>query len=121
MHLHTTQGHKDDCNKLNMSSNEVREPIHERSKPSNDKIFRHNSSIYYSNHLLFFSILYLILCLNFRLFISFFDKDFRLHQQKLFYVSQIYFCYFSRYNYDEMAEITYPHFVQYYSKYIFKK
>ena len=38
MHLHTTQGHKDDCNKLNMSSNEVREPIHDKMTKFPDTI-----------------------------------------------------------------------------------
>ena len=38
IHLHTTQIHRNDCNKRNMSSIKVQQPIRERSKPSIDKL-----------------------------------------------------------------------------------
>ena len=50
----------------------VQLPIQERSKPFIDKTSEHDNSIYYGNYLLFFNAFYLMLLLNFRLFISFF-------------------------------------------------
>ena len=77
MHLHTTQIHRDERNKHNTSSITARKAIQEGSKPSINKISEHNSSIYYyGNHLLFFNVFYLMLFLNFRLFISFFLQIF---------------------------------------------
>ena len=93
IHLHTTQIQRDERNKQNTSSITVRKVIQKRSKPS---INKHNSSMYYRNHLLFFNVFYLILFLNFKLFISFFshcgytNKKF----QSIFYISHISFCYF---------------------------
>lgn len=64
------QTHKDDRNEWNTSRIKVQEPIQEMSKPSNDKTLGHNSRIYYSNHLLFSNTFYLMLLLNFSLFIN---------------------------------------------------
>ena len=94
--------------------------------------------MYYGNHLLFFNVFYLILFLNFRLFISFFSQIFAATQIKsskvyfiflisvfaIFSINNLNVCHrnFSRirYNCGEMAEITYPHFDRHYSKYIFR-
>ena len=80
IHLNTTQIHRDDCSKRNTSSIKVQQSVRERSKRLIDKTSEHDSSIYYGNHLLFFNVFYLMLLLNFRLFISFFYKYFRLYQ-----------------------------------------
>ena len=81
IHLHTMQIHRDEPNKWNMSSNTARKAIQERSKPSINKISEHNSSICYSNHLLFSNVFYLM----FFFWISgilyyFFYKYFQLHK-----------------------------------------
>ena len=98
MHLHTTQIHRDERNKHNTSSITARKAIQEGSKPSINKISEHNSSIYYGNHLLFFNVFYLMLFLNFRLFISFFFTNISGYtnkkSQSIFYISHISFCYF---------------------------
>ena len=122
-----------------------------------NKMSQHNSSTYYGNHSLFFNIIYLILFLNFRLFISFFFTSIsatQIKSSKLYFIFRIsVFAIFSinnlnvchrkfdvnrnhyncttfrteildtsrvRHNCGEMAEITYPHFDQHYSKYIFR-
>ena len=157
IHLHTTQIHRDERNKQNTSSITARKVIQKRSKPSINKISEHNSSMYYGNHLLFFNVFYLILFLNFRLFISFFSQIFAATQIKsskvyfiflisvfaIFSINNLNVCHRNfdvnrnhyncttfttkildinriRYNCGEMAEITYPHFDQHYSKYIFR-
>ena len=79
IHEHIAQIHRDDRNEWNTSSIKVRPPIQEMSKPSIHKTAQHDSSIYYGNHLLFSNVYYLLF-LNFRIFISFFYKCFRLHQ-----------------------------------------
>ena len=98
IHLHTTQIHRDERNKRNTSSITARKAIQERSKPSINKISEHDSSIYYGNHLLFFNVFYLMLFLNFRLFISFFFTNISGYTNKkfqsIFYISHISFCYF---------------------------
>ena len=81
IHLHTTQIHRDERNKRNTSSITARKAIQERSKPSINKISEHNSSICYSNHLLFSNVFYLM----FFFWISgilyyFFYKYFQLHK-----------------------------------------
>ena len=79
IHEHIAQIHRDHRNEWNTSSIKVRPPIQEMSKPSIHKTAQHDSSIYYGNHLLFSNVYYLLF-LNFRIFISFFYKYFRLHQ-----------------------------------------
>ena len=93
IHLHTTQIQRDERNKQNTSSITARKVIQKRSKPSINKISEHNSSMYYhpwyyGNHLFFFNVFYLILFLNFRLFISFFSQIFAATQIKS---SKVYF------------------------------
>ena len=88
IHLHTPQIHRDERNKQNTSSITARKVIQKRSKPSINKISEHNSCMYYGNHLLFFNVFYLILFLNFRLFISFFSQIFLATQIKS---SKVYF------------------------------
>ena len=157
IHLHTTQIHRDERNKQNTSIISARKAMQKRSKPSINKISEHNSSMYYGNHSLFFNVFYLILFLNFRLFISFFSQVFPATQIKsskvyfiflisvfaIFSINNLNVCHRNfdvsrnhyncttftteildtnrvRYNCGEMAEITYPHFDQHYSKYIFR-
>ena len=70
----------------------VQQPIQERSKSFIDKTSEHDSSIYYGNYLLFFNAFYLMLLLNFRLFISFFFTNIsgyiNKNSQRIFYISQ---------------------------------
>ena len=126
---------------------------------SHRSIKLHNTIVVYNygNHLLFFNVFYLMLFLNFRLFISFFLQIFPatpIRSSKVYFIFLIsVFAIFSinnlnvchrnfdvnrnhyncttftteildtnrvRHNCGEMAEITYPHFDQHYSKYIFR-
>ena len=91
-HLHTMQIHKDDRDKQSTSNIKVSEPIQEMSKPSSGKTSRHNSSVYYGNHLLIFHVFCLILFLNFRLS-QFFQKFSQSYQSKAI-ISFYYFQYF---------------------------